>query len=56
MFSTPAPSLHRFDAYRLALLFRRIVAQGQAARSFGGFLSAAPNSPTSSTAPPSLSP
>ena len=25
MFSTPAPSLHRFDAYRLAYQFRRLV-------------------------------
>ena len=25
MLTTPAPSLHRFDAYRLALDFRRIV-------------------------------
>ena len=25
MFTTPAPSLHRFDAYRLALQFRRLV-------------------------------
>jgi len=25
MFTTPAPSLHRFDAYRLAVDFRRIV-------------------------------
>ena len=49
MLSTPTPSLHRFDAYRLAVDFRRIVAQGQASRWFDGFRSAALNSPTNST-------
>ncbi len=50
MFSTPTPSLHRFDAYRLAVEFRRIGAQGPASRWFVGSRSAVQNFPINSTA------